>query len=89
LREWAIQLPRDYLPDGWDYLFTAAAPVRVLIVGYARLLREKTQNNCDCDVNYCMRFFRAWRRQMRDLSSVETKILAVEGYRRALRRLPV
>lgn len=36
-----------------------------------------------------MRFFRAWRRQMRDLSSVETKILAVEAYRRALRRLPV
>ncbi len=36
-----------------------------------------------------MRFFRAWRRQMRDLSSVEAKILAVEAYRRALRRLPV
>lgn len=36
-----------------------------------------------------MRFFRAWRRQMRDLSSVEAKILAVEAYRRAVRRLPV
>ena len=35
-----------------------------------------------------MRFFRAWRRQMRDLSVVETKILALEAYRRALRRLP-
>ncbi|CAA0114724.1 Uncharacterised protein [Halioglobus japonicus] len=36
-----------------------------------------------------MRFFRAWRRQMRELSPVEAKILAVESYRRALRRLPV
>ena len=35
-----------------------------------------------------MRFFRAWRRQMRELSPVEAKILAVESYRRALRRLP-
>lgn len=35
-----------------------------------------------------MRFLRAWRRQMRDLSSVEGKILAAEAYRGALRRLP-
>ncbi|MCB1687827.1 MAG: hypothetical protein KDI33_05050 [Halioglobus sp.] len=35
-----------------------------------------------------MRFFRAWRRQMRELSPVEAKILAVESYQRALRRLP-
>ncbi len=35
-----------------------------------------------------MRFFRAWRRQMRELSAVEAKILAAESYRRALRRLP-
>jgi hypothetical protein len=35
-----------------------------------------------------MRFFCAWRRQMRDLSAVEAKILAVEAYQRALRRLP-
>lgn len=34
-----------------------------------------------------MRFFRAWRRQMRDLSAMEAKILAAEAYRRALRRL--
>jgi hypothetical protein len=34
-----------------------------------------------------MRFFCAWRRQMRDLSPMETKILAAEAYRRALRRL--
>lgn len=35
-----------------------------------------------------MRFFRAWRRQMRDLSPVEGKVLAREVYRRALRHLP-
>lgn len=35
-----------------------------------------------------MRFFCAWRRQMRTLEPVETKILATEAYRRALRRLP-
>lgn len=34
-----------------------------------------------------MRFFRAWRRQMRELSPIEAKILATEAYRRALRRL--
>jgi hypothetical protein len=34
-----------------------------------------------------MRFFRAWRRQMRELSPIEAKILAAEVYRRALRRL--
>ncbi len=34
-----------------------------------------------------MRFFRAWRRQMRDLSPVEAKILAAEAYRWALQRL--
>ena len=36
-----------------------------------------------------VRFFRAWRLQMRDLSAVEAKILAAEAYRRAMRRLPV
>lgn len=35
-----------------------------------------------------MRFFKAWHRQMRELSAVEAKILAVESYRRALRHLP-
>jgi len=34
-----------------------------------------------------MCFFRAWRRQMRELSPIEAKILAAEAYRRALRRL--
>lgn len=34
-----------------------------------------------------MRFFRAWRRQMRELSPVEAKILAAEAYRWALQRL--
>lgn len=34
-----------------------------------------------------MRFFRAWRRQMRELSPMEAKILAAEAYRRAMRRL--
>jgi serine/threonine protein kinase len=34
-----------------------------------------------------MRFFRAWRRQMRDLSPVEAKILAAEAYRWALQRM--
>lgn len=33
-----------------------------------------------------MRFFRAWRRQMRELSPMEAKILAAEAYHRALRR---
>jgi hypothetical protein len=33
-----------------------------------------------------MRFFRAWRRQMRELSAMEAKILAAEAYHRALRR---
>jgi len=31
-----------------------------------------------------MRFFVAWRRQMRELSSVETKVLAAEAYQRAM-----
>jgi Lipopolysaccharide kinase (Kdo/WaaP) family len=35
-----------------------------------------------------MRFLCAWRRQMRDLSPVEGKILAAEAYRSALRTLP-
>jgi hypothetical protein len=35
-----------------------------------------------------MRFLRAWRRQMRDLSPMEGKILAAEAYHRALRKLP-
>lgn len=34
-----------------------------------------------------MRFFCEWRQQMRELSSVETKLLAVEAYRWAMRRL--
>lgn len=34
-----------------------------------------------------MRFFTAWRRQMRELSPVEAKIVAAEGYRWAMRRL--
>lgn len=33
------------------------------------------------------RFFCAWRRQMRDLSPMEAKILATEAYRRAMRRV--
>ena len=32
-----------------------------------------------------MRFFVAWRRQMRDLSPVESKVLAVEAYHQAMR----
>ena len=32
-----------------------------------------------------MRFFVAWRRQMRDLSSIETKVLAAEAYHWAMR----
>jgi hypothetical protein len=35
-----------------------------------------------------MRFLRAWRRQMRDLSAVEGKVLAAEAYHQALRKLP-
>ena len=34
-----------------------------------------------------MRFFTGWRRQMRDLSPVEAKLLASESYRWALRRM--
>jgi hypothetical protein len=33
-----------------------------------------------------MRFFRAWRRQMRDVSDIEAKILAAEAYQAAMRR---
>lgn len=36
-----------------------------------------------------MRFFCAWRRQMRDLSAMEAKVLATEAYLRALRRMRV
>jgi hypothetical protein len=35
-----------------------------------------------------MRFLCAWRRQMRELSAVEGKILAAEAYHGALRKLP-
>jgi hypothetical protein len=34
-----------------------------------------------------MRFFAAWRRQMRELSALEARILGVEAYRWAMRRL--
>lgn len=34
-----------------------------------------------------MRFFCAWREQMRELSAIEAKLLAVEAYRWAMRRL--
>lgn len=34
-----------------------------------------------------MRFFVAWRRQMRELSALEARILGVEAYRWAMRRL--
>ena len=34
-----------------------------------------------------MRFFRAWRRQMRDLSPLEAKILGAEAFHWAMRRL--
>lgn len=33
-----------------------------------------------------MRFFRAWRRQMRDIAPLEAKILAAEAYQWAMRR---
>ena len=33
------------------------------------------------------RFFRAWRRQMRDLSRLEAAILGTEAYNWAMRRL--
>lgn len=36
-----------------------------------------------------LRFFRAWQRQMRSLSSVEAKILAAEAYQWAMRRLDI
>ena len=35
------------------------------------------------------RFFRAWRRQMRDLSRLEATILGTEAYKWAMRRLQV
>jgi serine/threonine protein kinase len=34
-----------------------------------------------------MRFFRAWRRQMRDLEPIEAKLLAAEAYQWALQRM--
>jgi tRNA A-37 threonylcarbamoyl transferase component Bud32 len=56
------------------------------------LLRDLLQLNmlplADVGRTDRMRFFCAWRRQMRSLPSVETKILAKEAYRRGLRRLP-
>ena len=56
------------------------------------LLRDLLQLNmlplADLGRTDRMRFFCAWRRQMRSISPVEAKILAAEAYRRALRRLP-
>jgi serine/threonine protein kinase len=55
------------------------------------LLRNLMQMNmlqpADLSRTDRMRFFRAWRRQMRELSPVEAKILAAEAYRWALQRL--
>ena len=34
-----------------------------------------------------MRFFTAWRRQMRDLDTIEAKLLAAEAYNWAMQRL--
>jgi len=34
-----------------------------------------------------MRFFVAWRRQLRDLSDIETKVIAAEAYHEAMRRM--
>jgi hypothetical protein len=55
------------------------------------LLRDLMQLNmlplADVGRSDRMRFFRAWRRQMRDLSPIESKILAAEAYRRALQQL--
>lgn len=55
------------------------------------LLRNLMQLNMmsPVDLNHTdrMRFFRAWRTQMRDLSPVESKILAAEAYLWAMRRL--
>jgi hypothetical protein len=34
-----------------------------------------------------MRFFRAWRRQMRDVLHVEGKVLAAEAYKGAMREM--
>lgn len=56
------------------------------------LLRNLVQMNmlplADLGRTDRMRFMSAWRRQLRDLSPVEGKILAAEAYRRALRKLP-
>lgn len=56
------------------------------------LLRDLLQLNIlppsDLGKTDRMRFFCAWRRQMRTLSPVEAKILATETCRRTLRRLP-
>lgn len=55
------------------------------------LLRNLMQLNmlphADLSVTDRMRFFCAWRRQMRDLSPVEAKILGAEAYHWAMRRL--
>ncbi|MEZ5570681.1 MAG: lipopolysaccharide kinase InaA family protein [Halioglobus sp.] len=55
------------------------------------LLRNLTQLNtlplADLSRTDRMRFFRAWRKQMRDLSVMEAKVLAAEAFRRALRRV--
>ena len=56
-----------------------------------RLLRNLMQLNMlladDLTLTDRMRFFRAWRRQMRDLSRLEAAILGREAYRWAMRRL--
>ena len=54
------------------------------------LLRNLVQLNmlplADLSRTDRMRFFRAWRRQMRDVSEIEAKILAAEAYQVAMRR---
>lgn len=56
-----------------------------------QLLRNLMQLNmllpADLSGRDRMRFFCAWRRQMRELSRLEAKILAVEAYHWAMRRL--
>ena len=56
-----------------------------------QLLRNLMQLNMlmpsDLSTTDRMRFFRAWHRQMRDLSRLEAAILATEAYRWAMRRL--
>ena len=59
-------------------------PGRMLL---RNLMQLNMLSHADVSLTDRMRFFSAWRRQMRDLSPIEAKILGAEAYHWAMRRL--